>query len=475
MVTSPAPDAVGRTPSDAVGQRPGRGDVVAAAVTGAAAVAGLLALPLLARLDTDPVADAGVPADVTVGSAGWWLVLLALAGQAVALAWVRSRPRAVLLGVSAAAVVAALAAGAGAGGLTSLAVLVAVYRAGVAAPFTRLRGVLPVVLVLLAADGALRGTGLTSSVPLLLAAALGQAVLLVALPLGTALVVASRRAVREAQAGELRALARERDALVRTAVATERTAMARELHDIAAHHLSGIALMASAIDRQIDTDPDAAHQGVRAVRDQSRVVLQDLRRLVGLLRADDAAETEAASLAAVPGLVAAAGAVAGTPATVEVLRPDGADGELGQGVGPLGQLTAYRMVQEALANARSHAPGAPCRVTVDDRGADAVVVTVRNDPPDAVPAPAERDDRGHGLRGMRERADLVGATLRHGPTPDGGWEVRLTLPRERPPGAGPAAAPAADGPPPPPAAGPPPSRAASSSPEPAPPTPGAAP
>ncbi|MEN1974329.1 sensor histidine kinase [Cellulomonas olei] len=451
MVTSPAPDAVGRTPPHAAGQRPSRGDVVAAAVTGAVAVAGLLALPLLARLDTDPAADAAVPADVPAGSAGWWLVLLALAAQAVALAWVRSRPRAVLLGVSAAAVVAALAAGAGAGGLTGLAVLVAVYRAAVAVPFARLRGVLPVVLALLTADGALRGTGVTGSVPLLLAAALGQAVLLVALPLGTALVVASRRAVREAQAGELRALARERDALVRTAVATERTAMARELHDIAAHHLSGIALMASAIDRQIDTDPAAAHQGVRAVRDQSRVVLQDLRRLVGLLRADDPAETEAASLAAVPGLVAAAGAVAGAPTTVEVLRPEGADGELGAGVGPLGQLTAYRMVQEALANARSHAPGAACRVMVDDRGAAAVVVAVRNDPPALVPAPAERDDRGHGLRGMRERADLVGATLRHGPTPDGGWEVRLTLPREprerpgtEPVGASPAGAPPPD-------------------------------
>lgn len=473
MVTSPAQDAVERTSTGDFG-RPARGDVVAAAVTGAVAVAGLLALPLLARLDTETAADAGAPADVPAGSAGWWLVLLALAGQAVALVWVRGRPRAVLLGVSAASVVAALAAGAGAGGLTGLAVLVAVYRAGVAVPFARWRGVLPVVLALLAADGALRGTGLTGSTPLLVLVALGQAVVLVALPLGTALVVASRRAVREAQAGELRALERERDALVRTAVATERTAMARELHDIAAHHLSGIALMASAIDRQIDTDPDAAHRGVRAVRDQSRVVLQDLRRLVGLLRADDPAETEAASLAAVPGLVTAAAAVAGAAVTAEVLRPDGAADELGRGVGPLGQLTAYRMVQEALANARAHSPGAACRVTVDDRGADAVVVAVRNDPAAARPAPSGRDDRGHGLRGMRERADLVGATLRHGPTPDGGWEVRLTLPREGPPGAGPSA-PAAGRTPPPPVAGPPPSRAASSTPEPAPPTPGAAP
>jgi signal transduction histidine kinase len=98
------------------------------------------------------------------------------------------------------------------------------------------------------------------------------------------------------------------------------------------------------------------------------------------------------------------------------------------------------MVQESLANARAYAPGAACRVTVDDRAPDAVVVTVRNDPGagPAASAPGERVDRGHGLRGMRERADLVGAALRHGPTPDGGWEVRLSLPRERPaPGAAP--------------------------------------
>lgn len=445
MVTSPAP---GRP----LGHRPSRADVVVAAVTGVLAVAGLLALPLLSVVEPDPGEQA--PPEVPVGSGAWWAVLLALVAQAVALAWVRSRPRTVLVAVSAATVVAALAAGAGAGGLTSLAVLVALFRAGVAVPMARLRGVLPVVLALLAADGALRGTGFTGSGPLLLASAVAQAVVVVALPLGAALVVASRRAVREAQAGELRALARERDALVRTAVAAERTAMARELHDIAAHHLSGIALMASAIDRQIDTDPLAAHQGVRAVRDQSRVVLQDLRRLVGLLREEDSADTEAASLAGVPGLVAAAGAGAPDPArvTVEVLRADGAAGELGRGVGPLGQLTAYRMVQEGLANARAHAPGAPCRVTVDDRGPDAVVVTVRNGRPAAAPGPGERTDRGHGLRGMRERADLVGAALRHGPTPDGGWEVRLTVPRDP--------------------AGPP---GPQDRPEPAPPTPGAAP
>nr|WP_277344786.1 histidine kinase [Cellulomonas sp. IC4_254] len=194
--------------------------------------------------------------------------------------------------------------------------------------------------------------------------------------------------------------------------------MARELHDIAAHHLSGIALMASAIDRQITTDPEAARQGVREVREQSRVVLADLRRLVGLLRQDDGAETSALTLAAVRDLV-------GADAVLDVLP---ADADPGDGVGPLAQLAGYRMVQESLANARAHAPDAACRVTVDARAADVVVLTVRNGPPGREPVPSEHG--GHGLRGMRERAELVGADLRHGPTPDGGWEVRLVLPRE---------------------------------------------
>nr|WP_247601822.1 sensor histidine kinase [Cellulomonas denverensis] len=195
--------------------------------------------------------------------------------------------------------------------------------------------------------------------------------------------------------------------------------MARELHDIAAHHLSGIALMASAIDRQLESDPAAAREGLHQVREQSRVVLTDLRRLVGLLREDDPAETSAWSLASVPGLVR-------EPVMLRVWR---GDRELGAGVGPLAQLAGYRMVQESLANARSHAPGAACVVEVDDRDGAACVLTVTNGPPSAPPVLS--DGGGHGLRGMAERAELVGGDLRYGPTAEGGWQVWLRLPRER--------------------------------------------
>ncbi|WP_431837689.1 sensor histidine kinase [Cellulomonas sp. Y8] len=407
-----------------------RGDVVAAVVTLALGVAGLLALPALAAMepaDPDPVPTAGTP--------GWWLVLVVLTVQAGAVAVARVAPRRALVAVTGVPLLAAVAGGGpavAASGLLTLAVVVAVYRAAVTVPLARVRLALVAGVVLLAAASAVAGAAAVDApgTPLLVLAAAAQAVAVVALGLVPALVVSSRRAVRAAQEGELRALAGEQEARVRTALAEQRTAMARELHDLAAHHLSGIALMASAIDRQITTDPDAARAGVRQVREQSRVVLADLRRLVGLLREDDGAETSALTLAAVPDLVAAAPGAPGD-VTLDVLRAPGADGAaLGARVGPLAQLAGYRIVQEALANVRTHAPGAACRVTLDDRGADAVVLTVRNGVPTGDVPAGDPAHPGYGLRGMRERAELVGADLRHGPTPDGGWEVRLVLPRE---------------------------------------------
>ncbi len=425
------PDVPERTPTAAAPRRavPRRPDVVAAAVTLVVSVAGLLALPALAAMEpAEPLTD--LP---PVGAARWWAVLVALVAQAVAVAWARPAPRAALLGVGAVPLLLSAARPGEVSGIVTLAVLVVVYRAVVDQPLPRVRAALAGTVLLLTVASAVGGGPLDAGAPAVavLAASAGQAVGVVLLGLVPALVVGSRRALRSAEAGELRALQREGEARLQAALATERTAMARELHDIAAHHLSGIALMASAIDRQITTDPDAARQGLRQVRDQSRVVLTDLRRLVGLLRDDDGAETSALTLAALPGLVAAPGVAAGDAVTLEVLDAPGG-GPLGAGVGPLAQLAAYRMVQEALANARSHAPGAPCRVTVDDRAQDAVVLTVRNGAPAAsAAAAAAPSSGGYGLQGMRERAALVGATLRHGPTPDGGWEVRLSVPRDR--------------------------------------------
>ena len=150
-------------------------------------------------------------------------------------------------------------------------------------------------------------------------------------------------------------------------------------------------------------------------------MLDDLRRLVGLLRDGAASDPDTETLETVPDLVETARA-ADRPVELRMLDA-GADG-----VGPLAQLVAYRMVQEALANAATHAPGAVCTVELDGRNRAAYSVTVRNE---AAHAPRTTSTGGFGLIGMRERADLVGGGLSIGPDADGGWTVHLRLPRER--------------------------------------------
>ncbi len=398
-----------------------RADLVIAAGTWMVATAGLVVLPVVAMVD--PTATFDVP---PYGSLRWWAVLLAVTAQGVAVAWARRRPVTALLGAGAIVVLLVVARPGDAASMLNPAVLVVVFRAASTRPLAELRlalvGTTALVGVGSAAD-VLRTQGAISLAGV--AAAVGSATVIIGLGLLPGLAVASRRAVLAAKEGELHALARERDARLRIAVAAERTAMAREVHDIAAHHLSGMALMLSAIDRQVDSDPAAAHAGVRQVRAQTRVVLNDLRRLVGILREDGAAEALGPlTLAALPELVEAAGRTT----TLEIV-PSPDSGTLGAGVGPVAQLAAFRMVQESLSNARHHAPGARCVVTLDDSAADVVSLTVRNGSPAYVTPSASAG--GHGLLGMRERADLVGATVRHGPTTGGGWEVWWTIPRDR--------------------------------------------
>ncbi|WP_250448656.1 sensor histidine kinase, partial [Actinotalea sp. C106] len=194
---------------------------------------------------------------------------------------------------------------------------------------------------------------------------------------------------------QIQALRREHEARVETAVARERAAMARELHDVAAHHLSGIAVMTGAIGRQIDVDPEAAKAAVQRVRGETTAMLDELRSLVRLLRDAPAvgqgAEVEEArveTLATIPALVERVRA-SGVQVSLEVLGT--ADGPPpGEVVGPLAQLSVYRTVQECLANAARHAPGAACAVVLDARDPAALVVSVRNDPPTFTSAPPAR-------------------------------------------------------------------------------------
>ncbi|MBY6538003.1 sensor histidine kinase [Rhodococcus sp. BP-349] len=363
-----------------------------------------------------------------VGGRAWWVLALVLTGQAIALAWTARHPRVVVATVAVTPLLVAGLAPTALFSVTSLAVMVAVY---LMVSRSSLRTSMPTVVSAAAAvllsdvvnRTSLDGSGLASG----LIQSVLQTATVIGLPVLVGSVVAARRDARVAHGRELRAAEGERDARVSAAIAGERAAMARELHDIAAHHLSGIAVMAAAVGRQIESDPDTARRSADEIRVQARAVLDDLRQLVGLLREDTAsAERSVETLGSIDHLV---GRRRASGLDVELRLVGLTDLEaLGERVGPLAQLVAFRMVQESLTNAVRHAPGSPCVVEVSAADSSAVTVTVSN--PMRQSAGTAPRQEGFGLIGMRERAVLVGGHVHHGPTADGRWTVTLQLPRE---------------------------------------------
>ncbi|GGV19035.1 hypothetical protein GCM10010182_45850 [Actinomadura cremea] len=240
------------------------------------------------------------------------------------------------------------------------------------------------------------------------------------LPAMAGLTVRTRRLHRAEAAARIE---RDREERAAAAVAEERARIARELHDIAAHDLSAIVVQAGAADRLLDRDPEAVRATLRSIRTQGRDTLAALRTMVGLMREHD---REGGTRAPQPTLARLAELIERsreTGLTVES-RTTGDPRRVPVTV----DLAVSRLVQEALANAREHAPGAP--VTVDVEFGDATLrVTVRNDEPHRPPSPAAAGHgRGHGLLGMRERVQHAGGDLRTGPRPGGGWRVDATFP-----------------------------------------------
>ncbi|WP_420367938.1 sensor histidine kinase [Curtobacterium sp. L1-20] len=437
-------DATGPRDAGATARAHRRSDIRTAVLTAVVTLGLMLALPPLDAADPDAGSAGAVwPA---LGGLAWNVLAAGVLAQSVVLLAARRAPRASMVVVAAIPVLVAALAPSSLFGLTALPVVVSVVLGTLRLPLPRLWPALVGTAVLVAAgsgtawaalSGALRA-GAAQGVPASAGQGVLQAVGAVGLPLVVALVVRSRRDVRAARdaeaaarsseaaarTSEASAAVREHDARVDAAVSRERAAMARELHDIAAHHLSGIALMSAVIDRQIDTDPASAHEGVRQVREQSTAVLEDLRRLVGLLRDDAPAERAVETVAGIVDLVERARA-----RTAVDLDVRAGDHPLAEGVGPLTQLAAYRTVQEALANVALHAPGASCTVVLDDRSPDALEIRVENGPA-TVPSQGTSPAGGNGIRGMRERADLVGARLQTGATATGGWVVTLVVDRE---------------------------------------------
>ncbi|WP_459180682.1 sensor histidine kinase [Streptomyces sp.] len=240
--------------------------------------------------------------------------------------------------------------------------------------------------------------------------------LLATAPTALGLLAQSRRELTARLAELAAGRERERRLAAEQAVVRERTRMAREMHDTVAHHISLIAVQSGALEVTARTDDARAAAG--AVRELSRGALDELRRMVGLLRLPvDAGQPEdGPGLADLPALLTAAGpAVRGDlPAVEDCACP-----------APV-QHAAYRTVQEALTNVRKHAPGAVTDVVLRLVGDD-LLVAVRNGPSDGAPGPA-LPSGGHGLTGLRERATQLGGTLLAEPDPDGGFLVRAVLP-----------------------------------------------
>ena len=349
--------------------------------------------------------------------------------QSIALLARRHRPLAVLAVVVAADLVV-LATTAGELGIGALGVIVAAYTLARRVDRTaRL-----VALVAAASATALVGAAamvvgpVGSPAGVVLATAAARVVVLYLLPAVVAEQVRGRERLREALDAQERSVERERREDADRAVRSERAALARELHDIAGHHLSGIIVGAQAATALVASDPERAREMLRTVQDDARITLGDLRRTVGLLRDDEPEASgrpvEAPTMAGIEGLTEAARERGQDVATVVEGGP--------RPLGPLAEATAYRMVQESLANAARHAPGAPCRVAVTWTD-DHVEVVVRNEAADPAPVAlgagaSTGTSTGYGLAGMAERAELVGARLTTGPDRHrGGWTNRLVL------------------------------------------------
>lgn len=235
--------------------------------------------------------------------------------------------------------------------------------------------------------------------------------------------VKGRRAQLEFLRERTMRLERERDQRAQLAVAGERARIAREMHDIVTHNLSVMVALADGAVFAQEHSPQRATAAMRQVSATGRQAITDMRRFLGVLRADepDALRHPMPGIAQLDALAEQVRA-AGLPTRVEV------SGEPAR-VPAAAQLTAYRLVQEALTNTLKHAPtGATADVRVAC-SADKVAVTVTDDGAGTSPAPpAVRAARsGHGLPGMRERAAAYGGRLTAGPLPGGGWRVAAQL------------------------------------------------
>ena len=233
--------------------------------------------------------------------------------------------------------------------------------------------------------------------------------------------IGARRAYQREMEQRLLLLETERDQQAKIAVGEERSRIARELHDVVAHAVSVMIVHADGAAYTIRSQPEMAENAVRTIAETGRLALTEMRRLLGVLRSEDA-ETQWAPQPDARGVVELAEntRAAGVPVRLEIT---GDVDDLPVGVG----LSVYRIVQEALTNTIKHAGAGTTAMVRLARTPEELRLEVTDDgfgtPHDVV-----RISGGNGLIGMRERAAVLGGEFEAGPNPGGGWRVRAIFP-----------------------------------------------
>ena len=233
--------------------------------------------------------------------------------------------------------------------------------------------------------------------------------------------VGARRAYQGELEQRLKLLETERDQQAKIAVGEERSRIARELHDVVAHAVSVMIVHADGAAYTIRSQPEVAENAVRTIADTGRLALTEMRRLLGVLRSEDA-ETQWAPQPDARGVVELAEntRAAGVPVRLEI---SGDVDDLPVGVG----LSVYRIVQEALTNTIKHAgAGTTALVRLARTPEELRLEVVDNG--FGTPHDVVKVSGGNGLIGMRERAAVLGGEFEAGPNPGGGWRVRASFP-----------------------------------------------
>ncbi|MEV4880860.1 sensor histidine kinase [Streptomyces cyaneofuscatus] len=222
-------------------------------------------------------------------------------------------------------------------------------------------------------------------------------------------------------------LEREREAQSKVAVAAERARIARELHDVVAHNVSVMVVQADGAAYVMDAAPDQARQALETISSTGRQALAEMRRLLGVLRTGDTRESgEYVPQPDVEQIEDLVDQVRRTGLAVD-FKVEGTARPLPSGV----ELTAYRIVQEALTNTRKHGGpdvGASVRLVYFDDGLGLLVEDDGRGAAHELYEDGGADGAGHGMIGMRERVGMVGGTLDAGPRPGGGFRISALLP-----------------------------------------------